>query len=123
MPTDKNTQTKEPTLEEIIKAKDAEIAELKAKQQSGICVDYDEIMGLHIVGPCKNVLDKIADGVASGDKMADRFLTLACGKINVAKGTNTGFAQLTTNQIEDLNKRADYKVSTQGLKTKTWAMR
>ena len=48
MPKEQNTQTQEPTLEEIIKAKDAEIAELKAKQQSGICVDYDEIMGLHI---------------------------------------------------------------------------
>ena len=99
------------------------IAELEAERAIGIRIVADEVTGLAVVGPCKNELDKVADLVNGGCKMSDRFLTLMAGKINHAKGTNTGIAQLTSTQITDLNTRAGYAESTRGLKSVTYKMR
>ena len=114
--------TKEITLEERIKALESENAKLKADANIGIRIIANDTMGLQVVGQCKNELDKVADLVADGCKMSDRFLTLMAGKVNHAKGTNTGIAQLTSKQIADLNTRAGYAESTRGLKSVTYKM-
>lgn len=122
------TQNTEITLEDRIKELEAEkkvlvedFARIKSESLIGMRIVATEL-GLQVVGQCKNELDKVADLVADGDKMADRFLTLMAGKINHAKGTNTGLAQLTSKQITDLNTRAGYAESTRGLKSVTYKM-
>jgi hypothetical protein len=124
MPKENNTEEADLMLKTIqsLESKNKELEAKLKENQNGLQIDYCEVQGLHIVGPWFNTAMKIADAVADGDKLADRFLTLLVGKLNHAKGTHTGIAQANSGQMDELRDRADYKESTKGLKSVTYKM-